>query len=304
MRFGLLGPLAVVDGQGEELVLHGPKMRALLAILLLNGNQDVAGDRLIELLWGEQARRSAAKSLQVYVSRLRPALRRDREPGRRLVTTQQGYRLRVAPGELDVERFERLVAEAEELLGEERWEAAGDKLARALELWRGDPLSDFGYESFAQSEIARLSELHVGALERRVAVELSVGHETAVICELERLVREHPYHERLHGQPMLALYRAGRQADALAAVREARARLAEELGIEPSGELARLNTAILARLRSDGGNVITLTGISGIGKTRLATAVAAVAAGMLDGFREGCSWCAWPASPSRGRSCR
>lgn len=325
MKFGLLGPLAVVDGQGQELALHGPKLCALLAILLLNRNQDVASDRLIELLWGEQAPRSAAKSLQVHVSRLRQALHRDcDEPAQRLVTTPQGYRLRVAPGELDLERFEQLIAEADGLVGEQRWDAAADRLRQSLELWRGDPLSDFAYESFAQSEIARLSELHLGALEQRVAVELSLGHEVAVIGELELLIREHPYHERLHGQLMLALYRAGRQADALAAFRAARARLADELGIEPSAELAQLHTAILAqdtsldraprklseqehptnlpaqtrrligrrdeqaeivaRLRDGAGSVITLTGIGGIGKTRLATAVAA---GMLDEFAGG-----------------
>ncbi|MGH2909364.1 MAG: BTAD domain-containing putative transcriptional regulator, partial [Solirubrobacteraceae bacterium] len=302
-----------------------PKLRALLAILLLNANQDVTSDRRIELLWAGQPPPSAAKSLQVHVSRLRQALARDRdEPDQRLVTTHQGYRLRVSPGELDVERFELLIAEADELIAQRRWEAAADRLRRSLELWRGDPLSDFAYESFAQSEIARVSELHVGALKRRVAVELSLGHEIAVIGELERLVREHPYHEHLHGQLMLALYRAGRQADALAAFREARAQLSDELGIEPSAELAQLHSAILAqdrsldrvpgergepehptnlpaqtrpligrrdeqaevraRLRSGGGSVITLTGIGGIGKTRLATAVAGA---MLDEFAGG-----------------
>lgn len=325
MKFGLLGPMAVVDGQGQELALHGPKLCALLAILLLNGNQDVASDRLIELLWGEQAPRSAAKSLQVHVSRLRRALHRDcDEPAERLLTTPQGYRLRVAPGEVDLERFEQLIAEADGLVAEQRWEAAADRLRQSLELWRGDPLSDFAYESFAQSEIARLGELHLGALEQRVAVELSLGHEAAVIGELELLIREHPYHERLHGQLMLALYRVGRQADALAAFRAARARLADELGIEPSAELAQLHTAILAqdatldrvpgelsepahptnlpaqtppligrrdeqaqilaRLRSGRGSVITLTGIGGIGKTKLATAVAS---GMLEDFAGG-----------------
>jgi len=320
MQFGLLGPMVVVDGEGQALALRGPKLCALLAVLLLNRNQDVASDRLIELLWGEQTPRSASKTLQVNVSRLRHALDVDRDDlAPRLITTHQGYRLRVASGECDVERFEQLISEADELVGDERWEAAADRLQQSLELWRGDPLSDFAYESFAQSEIARLSELHIGALEQRVAVELSLGHETAVIGELERLIREHPYHERLHGQLMLALYRVGRQADALAVFRHARALLAGELGIEPSAELAQLHTAILAqdrsldptrgemtepqhptnlpaparpligrrheqaevlsRLRGAAGSVITLTGIGGIGKTRLATAVAA---GMLD----------------------
>ncbi len=316
MRIGLLGPMAVADGQEHELALGGPKQRAVLAILVVHANQDVASDRIVELLWGERAPRSAAKSLQVHVSRLRRALHEDAgEAAARLVTTSAGYRLRVAPGELDAERFERLVGEAEQLAGAERWQAAAERLRQALQLWRGDPLSDFAYESFAQPEIARLQELHVVAMEQRVAVELALGHEAAVVGDLEQLIRNHPYRERLHGQLMLALYRTGRQADALAAFRDARARLSDELGIDPSAELARLHEAILRQdpsldrvstpadggenptnlaaqtrpligrrdecaevielLGTRGAGVITLTGIGGIGKTRLATEVAA-----------------------------
>jgi predicted ATPase/DNA-binding SARP family transcriptional activator len=314
MRFGLLGPMAVTDGEGRQLALGAPKQRALLAILLLHANQDVTSDRLIELLWGEEAPRSAAKSLQVHVSRLRQALG-DAGAGeaRRLTTTSAGYRLEVAPDELEVTRFERLAGEANERVAAEQWGAAADTVARALEVWRGSPLSDFVYESFAQAEITRLDELRLLTLEQRVTVEMALGHEGAMIGELETLIREHPYRERLHGQLMLALYRTGRQADALAAFRDARRRLSEELGIEPSNELARLHEAILAHdpsldplpqgdaeqptnlpaqtrpligrrdersellslLRDGGGRVITLTGIGGIGKTRLALAAAA-----------------------------
>jgi predicted ATPase len=203
----------------------------------------------------------------------------------------------------------------------EQWGAAGDAVAQALALWRGSPLSDFAYESFAQAEIVRLDELHLLALEQRVVVEMALGHEAAMIGGLETLICEHPYRERLHGQLMLALYRTGRQADALAAFRAARGRLSDELGIEPSTELARLHDAILAHdpaldpvpqhdaerptnlpaqtrpligrrgeradvlslLHEGGGRVITLTGIGGIGKTRLALAAAAEALSELPG---------------------
>jgi predicted ATPase/DNA-binding SARP family transcriptional activator len=322
MRFDVLGPMTVTDGEGHQLALGAPKQRALLAILLLHANQDVTSDQLIEMLWGQLAPRSAAKSLQVHVSRLRQALR-DRGDGeeRRLATTDAGYRLRVAADELDAKRFERLAGEINDLVTAGQWDAAADAVAKAMKLWRDSPLSDFAYESFAQPEIARLDELHLLTLEQRVVIEIELGHEAAVIGELETLIREHPYRERLHGQLMLALYRTGRQADALAAFGNARKQLSDELGIEPSTELARLHEAILshdpaldrvpkrdaeratnlpaqtrpligraderaellAALHDGGERVITLTGIGGIGKTRLALAVAGDALSELPG---------------------
>jgi len=248
MRFELLGALVVADDQGRPLALGAPKQSAVLVVLLLHANEVVLSDRLIQQLWGDESPPTASKSLQVHISRLRRVLRlAGAEAADRLVTRPGGYLLRVAPGELDVECFERLVREADGLVADECWEAAGERLRRALELWRGDPLSDFSYEPFAQTEIARLTELRVSGLEQRIAVDVALGRETVVIGELERLVREHPYRERLQGQLMLALYRTGRQADALAVFREARSRLIDELGIEPSAELRGLHAAILAQ---------------------------------------------------------
>jgi predicted ATPase/DNA-binding SARP family transcriptional activator len=248
MRFGLLGALFVADDQGHPLALGAPKQSAALVVLLLHANDVVSSDRLIQQLWGDESPPTASKSLQVHISRLRRALRRaGAEAAERLVTRPGGYLLRVAPGELDVECFERLVREADGLVAAERWEAAGGHLREALELWRGDPLSDFSYEPFAQTEIARLAELRLSTLEQRIAVDVALGRVAVVIGELERLVREHPYRERLQGQLMLALYRTGRQADALAVFREVRSRLIDELGIEPSAELRELQGAILAQ---------------------------------------------------------
>jgi predicted ATPase/DNA-binding SARP family transcriptional activator len=328
VRFGILGSFEVADDEGRPVAVGGLKRRAVLAILLMQANQVVSTDRLIEHLWEGEPPASAAKSLQVHVSRLRGAL--GTESGeRRLVTLGAGYLLRVTPGELDAERFERMVDKADALFTAGRAELAAVTLREALEIWRGDPLSDFAYESFAQPEIARLSELRVGALERRIAADLAVGRAPQVIGELERLVHEHPYREQLRAQLMLALYRTGRQAEALQAYRDARAALVEELGIEPSAELRALHEAVLGQdpsllgasttvagtsrdsftsavagspamsnsptnlaphmrapvgredermrlrelLRADRPSIVTVTGIGGIGKTRLAIAV-------------------------------
>jgi YVTN family beta-propeller protein len=251
MLFGLLGPLQVSDDHGRDLPLGGRKQRAVLAILLLRANEVVSTERLIEELWAGEPPATAAKSLQVHISRLRSALANggtgDEE---RIATAIGGYQLRVAPGELDADRFQRLVADGAAALEAGSWELASKRFRDALGLWRGRPLSDFEYDSFAQAEIARLAELRVAASEQWIEAELALGHEAAVIGELERLVREHPYRERLRGQLMLALYRSGRQADALAAYRDTRSALVEELGIEPSAELRRLHEAILAQDRS------------------------------------------------------
>lgn len=249
MRFGILGPLQVVGDDGREVALPRRMPRSLLAVLLLRPNEVITADRLVEELWAGEPPPSGAKGLQVHVSRLRQALAAGRAGphGELVVTTAGGYLLKVGPDELDADRCERLLAEARSLVAAGRMEEALAAFGAALELWRGPTLSDFQYDAFAQAEIARLAELRAGALEERIAVEVALGRESQVLGELERLAREYPYRERLQGQLMLALYRAGRQAEALARYRAARSVLVDELGIEPSAELRQLHAAILAQ---------------------------------------------------------
>ena len=249
MRFGILGPLQVVGDDGHEVPVAGRMPRALLALLLLRANEDVASDRLVEDLWAGAPPASGPKGLQVHVSRLRQSLAAggSAPDDGRLITTVGGYLLKVGPDELDADRCEHLIAEGRSLIAAGEMEQALAAFGAALELWRGPVLSDFQYDAFAQAEIARFGELRVAALEERIAVEVLLGREAQVVAELEGLVREYPYRERLHGQLMLSLYRAGRQADALAAYRAARSVLVDELGIEPSAELRQLQEAILAQ---------------------------------------------------------
>jgi DNA-binding SARP family transcriptional activator len=162
MRFGILGPLEVADEAGRELALGGHRQRSVLAILLLHANEVVSRDRLMEELWSGQPPASAATSLHAHISRLRRALGEDR----RIVTTAGGYLIRVADGELDRDRFERLVEEGGAAIATGDWQLASGRLREALSLWRGAALSEFEYDSFAQAEIARLAELHVGAVEQ------------------------------------------------------------------------------------------------------------------------------------------
>ena len=252
MRFGILGPLQVIDDDGRDLALGGRMPRAVLALLLLRANEVVSSDQLVEALWAGAPPASGAKGLHVHVSRLRRALAAGHSDphGERLVTTAGGYVIRVGPEELDVQRCERLIGEGRSLLAAGRPDQALAALSGALELWRGDVLADFQYDAFAQGEIARLVELRAAVLEERIAVEILLGREAQVLGELERLVRDYPYRERLRGQLMLALYRTGRQAEALAAYRAARSALVDELGIEPSVELRQLHEAILAQDRA------------------------------------------------------
>lgn len=266
MRFGILGPLQVIGDDGRELALGGRMPRTVLAILLLRPNEVVSSDRLVEELWEGAPPASAAKGLHVHVSRLRRALAASQpEPGEeRLVTAAGGYLLRIAPDELDLLRCQGLIGEGRSLLAAGDPDGALAALNAALELWRGEALCDFEYDVFAQAEIARLGELRATALEERVAVEMLLGREAQVLGELERLVRAYPFRERLRGQLMLALYRTGRQAEALAAYRAARSVLVEELGIEPSVELRQLHEAILAQdgslLQTDPGDSAAGTG--------------------------------------------
>jgi YVTN family beta-propeller protein len=240
MEFRILGPLEVRhDGDGR-IALGAGKQRAALAILLLHGNEVLSTERLIDELWGDSPPQAARKALQVYVARLRKALGPER-----IRTHGPGYRLELAPGELDLHRFERLVQAGRELRADGDPAGAATALREALALWTGEPLADLSSEPFARSAVPRLEELRLEALEERIDSELELGHDSALVGELEALVARHPYRERLRGQLMLALYRSGRQADALAAYQETRKLLVGELGVEPSPKLQRLESAIL-----------------------------------------------------------
>src|SRR3954451_16031946 len=241
MEFGILGPLEV-RADGRALELGGPKPRALLAMLALHANRPVSAERVAVALWGEDTPPRAVKTVQVYVARLRKALG-DPEV---LVTTPGGYCLRVRPGELDAERFERQVADGRRALAAGRGEDAAAELREALELWRGPPLAELASAPFAPAEIARLEEQHLAALEVRVEADMAAGRHAELVGELQQLTSAHPWRERLHAQLLLALYRSGRQADALEAYRHAREVLVEQLGIEPGAELHDLHEAILA----------------------------------------------------------
>ncbi|MFL5909681.1 MAG: BTAD domain-containing putative transcriptional regulator [Gaiellaceae bacterium] len=226
MEFRILGPLEVHD-DGDALDLRGQKQRALLALLLIEANRAVSLDRLIDALWEDEPTATAAKALQVYVSQLRKKLGRDR-----LVTQPGGgYLLRADPDEIDLTRFHTLHADG--------------NLHGALALWRGPPLAEFAQQRFAQAEIAQLEELYLSCLESRLEADLAVGEHAALVGELEALVQRHPLRERLRGQHVLALYRCGRQADALAAYQDARTVLVDQLGIEPGKQLRELQQAIL-----------------------------------------------------------
>jgi predicted ATPase/DNA-binding SARP family transcriptional activator len=285
IEFRLLGPFEVLS-DGAALPVGGPRQRSLLAVLLLNANKVVRRDALIDAVWGEDPPARAQNALQVAIHGLRKLLGADR-----IETVGDGYRLRVEPGELDVDDF---------------LDAHKESPAKALELWRGPALH--GVEApFASAEAARLDDLRLAAVERRIERELDEGAHEAVVPELERLVVEHPYRERLRGLLMVALYRGGRQVEALDVFREARRTLLEDLGVEPGPELRGLEGAILrqdpeltplARVAAVAGNLpapatalvgrelelaavtgllrrpdvrlVTLTGPGGIGKTRLA----------------------------------
>jgi DNA-binding SARP family transcriptional activator len=235
LEFRILGPLEVAD-EGEPLQLSGQKQRALLALLLLDVNRVVSTDRIVDALWGEEPPRTAATSLQNFVSQLRKLLGSDV-----VVTKPPGYQLRIEREQLDLERFTRLVEESRAEPPAER----AAKLRHALALWRGPPLADLGFEAFAQQEIGRLEELRLAALEDRVEAELEVGRHSDLVGELEAFADEHPLRERLRSHLMLALYRSGRQAEALQIYHDTRRVLVDELGIEPSPTLQQLHGAIL-----------------------------------------------------------
>jgi DNA-binding SARP family transcriptional activator len=271
---------------------------------------------LVEALWGERPPKGARNTLQVYVSSLRKAL------GREVIeTTLGGYRLRPAPGAVDAERFEASFREGRELLAADDPVAARERLTEGLGLWRGPALADLRYEAFAQAEAGRLEELRVACLEEQLEADLHLGRHATVVGELEALVVEHPLRERLRGQLILALYRSGRQSEALAQYQAARRMLADELGLEPSPELRELERLILAHdpmlaapalhespsnlplqptpfigrerelaelvglIRSGRRRLVTLTGAGGSGKTRLAIEAASL---LRDDYRTAC----------------
>jgi DNA-binding SARP family transcriptional activator len=243
MDYRILGPLEAFDGE-RALSLGGARQRSVLALLLLHPNEALTRDVIVDELWGETPPQTAAKVLQNCVA----ALRKEMPDGpERLRTVGTSYVLSLDPGELDRDRFERALTKGRAALAAGEHAEAGEELRRALALWRGAPLCDFTYERFAQEEIVRLQELHVAAVEERIDADFGLGHAEQLVPELEALVARFPLRERLRRQLMLALYRAGRQADALAAYRDARRALLDELGIEPGRALQEVQKAILAQ---------------------------------------------------------
>ena len=248
VEFRALGPLeAWIDGKLVE--LRGAKQRALLSILLVHTNEVVSTERLVDSLWPESAPEGTRKALQVHISNLRRALQGGRSPGgsEAVETVPPGYRLQANPDTFDVLRFEGMLSEGRAALQARRPGDAAAVLRQALELWRGPAYADVAYESFAQTERNRLEELRLAATEELIDADLALGSHTTLVSELEALVVEHPLRERLTAQLMVALYRSGRQAEALRAYQRLRHALAEELGIDPSPALAKLEQDILVQ---------------------------------------------------------
>ena len=239
MEFRLLGPLEVHDGE-NALQLGGPKQRTVLALLLLHSGEVVSVDALTDALWGAEPPRTSPTAIHNFVAEVRKLLGSER-----IVTRAPGYVLRVEDDELDVHQARRLVAAAKSGSAEARVEL----LRKAESLWRGPPLPEFAYEDFAQTAIARLEELRLTVVEERIAAELELGGHAGAVAELEGLVLEHPLRERPREQLMTALYRSGRQAEALAAYQDARRALVDELGLEPGRALQQLHAAILRQER-------------------------------------------------------
>ncbi|MGA9162780.1 MAG: BTAD domain-containing putative transcriptional regulator [Actinomycetota bacterium] len=250
MEFRILGPVEAVEGS-RSLPLGGAKQRALLAVLVLNTNRVISKDRLIDALWGERAPDGAAHTIQVFVSQLRKALRADGERLHEdpLVTQGGGYVLRTAPEQVDLNVFEAMVDKGRKALADRDPGRASVLFREALDLWRGPALAGLEGEPFAQPYVARIEDMRLVAVEDRIEADLALGRHAELVGELHALVSEFPLRERLRGQLMLALYRSGRQAEALSAYRDAKQMLAEELGIDPTPDLQRLEGAILRQDR-------------------------------------------------------
>jgi YVTN family beta-propeller protein len=245
VEFRILGDLEVQHDQ-RVIPLGAHQQRALLAMLVVNAGEIVTADRLIDGIWGEEPPARAAKTVQVYVSRLRKALAAaGAEANDLIVTRDHGYALHVDPGHVDAALFERLLGEGRRELADGAFAHAAERLNEALALWRGPALADFTFDAWATQEIARLEELHLEALEARIDADLELGRHAALIAELEALIAHHPLREHLRGQLMLALYRSGRQSEALAVFRETRRVLVDELGVEPGPALRARHEAIL-----------------------------------------------------------
>ena len=316
MEFRILGPIEVLR-DGTRLPL-GPKQRALLAILLMHRNQAIGADRLVELLWGEDSPETAQHSLQVHVSQLRKVL-----PANTLVSQPPGYLLHADDREVDAIQFEAAAAAAKQRLESGDLDQAVQGFRSALALWRGEPLADVASAPFALGEVARLNELRLRAFEECIDAELALGRHADQLPELEGLVAEYPLRERLRGQLMLALYRSGRQAEASEAFHKTRALLIDQLGMEPGPELQKLFVSILKQDKSldiavrtarperrethnlplpltsfvgrmqellelrrlvSQNRLVTITGVGGVGKTRLAIQLAHH---LVGGFSDG-----------------
>jgi DNA-binding SARP family transcriptional activator/tetratricopeptide (TPR) repeat protein len=243
VRFGVLGPLLVLDGDAP-LPIPAAQHRRLLAALLARAGQVVSFDELAEQLWDGSPPPGARATLRDYVKRLRHEL--GPRAGGRLVTRTPGYLIEVGAGELDLDRFTLLLRRGREAAREQRWAHARADLAAALEIWRGEPFADETLRSLEQTEVPRLNELRLEALEWRIEADLMLGRHDELIGELRRLIDRHPLRERLTEQLMLALYRSGRQSDALTAYQGIRSILRNELGVEPGPALAELQRRILA----------------------------------------------------------
>lgn len=242
MEFCLLGPL-LVRADGTVMPVQPGKQRALLAALLLDANRIVSVDELAETLWGSTPPPSARVTIQNYVKRLRHAL--GEVGGARISTQPRGYRIRVDPGELDISRFEALLAAARSAIRNASWVDAAAQAGAALALWRDEALADVESELLAQREVPRLTEMRLQAAEVRINADLHLGRQADVIGELRQLVAASPLWERLYALLMLALYYDGRPAEALAVYQQARRLLLNELGTEPGSELRKLHQQIL-----------------------------------------------------------